>query len=399
MKRISILFYGLFFCTSQLLGQTITVGKVQRTSLCTGDTIWVPYSASGSFAVDNFFAVQISDPTGSFSNFKNAGNNINPSDSIPVIMNGDGKYFHVRVIATDPYIISENTSDDISVSNYPTPKPILDLKETSIGWTGFVGKPIQFHDSKEAEGSKYFWSFDQDPDFLWSTIQEPIITYGSEGNKTGRLTVNNANGCSQTVDFNFTLLSCNPIIPDSAFLVRSSISEIHPVTWVKPGGNYFYNNSAPGGFDRVFVEPGASVQINGRNGIFFIRDGASCTLTTHAVYNLLVLNKNKIVDLGGSVNDTLYCDDLQFDYSQINKKDVQPEPKHLQIFTYGNSLQATSENSEISAALFSPLGIRLFSKVERNTLDLDLSTLAEGMYFVEIMSGSFHEVRKIIVMH
>src|SRR5947207_374982 len=106
---------GLFLPISVVSAQGVLVEKISRDTVCVGDTVWVTYTSGGPFKTDNFFAAQLSDANGSFATFSNIGHANGADDSIPVIMHNAGSHFILRVIATDPYTISSNTSDEINV--------------------------------------------------------------------------------------------------------------------------------------------------------------------------------------------------------------------------------------------------------------------------------------------
>src|SRR5437868_6931187 len=112
MKRTLIL---LSFFAASAEAQTITLGPITKLSYCVGDTLWVPYQASGTFSSANFFTVQLSDPSGSFGSFTNVGHSNAGSGVIPVPLVTKGQFFQVRVASTDPYEFSSANGVNISV--------------------------------------------------------------------------------------------------------------------------------------------------------------------------------------------------------------------------------------------------------------------------------------------
>jgi hypothetical protein len=390
MNRLFLLL-GLFFPLNAALAQSVTVGDISKTTLCSGDTVWVPYLASGSFQADNFFALQISDASGSFATFTNIGHGVAESDSIPVVLWNTGDHFVIRVIATDPYTISSNTSPDIQVFGYPSPNPLVNLRQTFFGPTAFIGDTVQFSDqSGELPGSKYEWSFGQDADIFVSINPSPKASYSSVGLKSGSLSVTNSTGCSTSKPFQLEILTCTPLIPDSAHIVTGNESGTYSYVWVKAGGNYYASNEFT--YATVFVEPGGSMASSFRSeGLYYIKTGASFTAGNSQGSAVVILNSGNTVsfDSRNDAVDTLYCNDLQFDYSQIA----------LKILNIANGLQIRNEGEEISASVVNPLGVILFSKTERDMLAIDYSALTSGVYFVIITSGNHRELRKIAVVH
>ena len=97
--------------------------------------------------------------------------------------------------------------------------------------------------------------------------------------------------------------------------------------------------------------------------------------------------------------DTLSCDNLQFDYSQVGGSKVNNIKNLLQITDLPNGLQVHNDGAEIFAEVFDLIGNKIFSKSERDLLSLDLSNFINGVYLVTISSGDHHEMRKIMVVH
>jgi hypothetical protein len=400
MKRLFLLL-GLFFPLNAAIAQSVTLGTISKTTLCLGDTVWVPYSSSGSFAADNFFAVQLSDANGDFTTFTYVGHATSALDLIPVVIGGAGNNWVLRVIATDPYTISSNTSPVIQIVSYPSPKPGYNLKQTwYLGATAFLGDTINFTDgSIEGTGSKFEWSFGQDANIFVSIDSSPKVSYSSVGKKSGSLSVTNSTGCSTSKPFQLQVLTCNPVIPDSGLLIVTGAQHgSYPFVWVKAGGSYTPTSDNT----TVFVERGGVLSIVYEySGIYFVKAGASFSITdNNNGYTLVVLAKGSSVNIDNvSQTDTLYCNDLQFDYSQVTKNDVKLEENPLQIQNTANGLQLTNEGEEISASVVNPLGVTLFSRTERDMLAIDYSALASGVYFVIITSGNQREMRKIAVVH
>jgi hypothetical protein len=193
------------------------------------------------------------------------------------------------------------------------------------------------------------------------------------------------------------MLSCNPIIPDSVHIVTGKESGTYPFVWVKSGGNYtnlfaydYYKISST---PTVFVEPGGTVSGGNAAGIYYVKDNATFTITGGETA-IIILQKKWV-----NYYDTIYCPDLQFDYSQVAGKGVEAEdPVSLQIETSPNHLRITNDGA-ISAAIYDLLGIKLLAKKENDILNLDLTSLSDGVYFAIVESSTHREMRKIVVVH
>jgi hypothetical protein len=388
--------FALFFSFDLAAGQSIHITSVSKDQICAGETNEVHYTASGSFASDNIFYAQITNEYGKFVGSQNVGQDTRMIGSIAILGIHYPNHYRVRVFSTDPFIISD-TSSDIHVY-WPQPQAKANLRKSRFGWIGFAGEPLTFFDGiQELPGTIYHWKFNQDSHVNSLFDSSAIVVYPTMGWKNATLTVTNPLGCDSTDPFQMFILSCNPVIPGSTHIVTGTESGTYPYVWVKAGGNYrnlyqfdYYKNfSTP----TIFVDSGGMVAGGNAAGIYYVQDNATFKILGGETA-IIVLKKKWV-----NYPDTIYCPDLQFDYSQVNKNKVESEEFHFQVEQTSKTLHVTNENAEISGTVFSPLGIRLFSKTERNTLELDLSSLAEGMYFTVITSGKYHEVRKILVMH
>ncbi len=386
--------------------QKVSVGTISKFTMCTGDTLLVPFESSGTFQPDNFFAIQLSDANGSFAKFTNIGHSTISPNTIPVAIGIKGDHFRVRVIATDPYTVSENTSPDIQVVSYPRPQPIPNDYATSFGYVGFTGNAVQFSDnSSESSGTTYSWSFGQDADITTSSSPSPNVTYHSDGVKSGILTVTNSLGCTASASFQTKIISCFPVIPDTVHIVTGTESGKFPYVWVKPGGNYTVEGGSIIGRKTtiVFAEPGSSISTTSQSlGFYYLKKDASFNwdFNSNAV---VILKKGNAISYPFDVlhnMDTLSCDNLQFDYSKVGgTSEVQPTENPLQILNSANSLRISNKGADISASVVNLLGVTLLSKTESDQLTLDLSTLTNGVYFVIITSNGQREMRKITVVH
>jgi len=130
ISTLIILFLSLFSFSSTY-GQTITTGTVSPYLVCTGNSIIVPFVATGNFNQNDFFNVQLSNTTGGFTTFTTIAsvqiqNPISSSFSgtitanIPSAMVGSTQY-RVRVVyvvsgATTPSVVGARNPSNIIIS-------------------------------------------------------------------------------------------------------------------------------------------------------------------------------------------------------------------------------------------------------------------------------------------
>jgi len=119
MKKITF-FWILFLISIVSKSQSITVGTVSHTSVCAGDNISVAYTRTGTFNAGNVFTAQLSDAAGSFAAPVNIGTIISTNSgtiaaTIP-LATPLGTNYRIRIISSDPAVISTNVSVAITVT-------------------------------------------------------------------------------------------------------------------------------------------------------------------------------------------------------------------------------------------------------------------------------------------
>jgi hypothetical protein len=266
---------------------------------------------------------------------------------------------------------------------------------------GFAGDFLHFVAfPNNASVSAFLWQFNNDASISTSTDSNPVISYGTDGIKTGTLTLFNTYGCSNTSNFWIQIISCNPTIPKDAQIVKSSTSGGAGVIWVQAGGNYTLDNE-PGDYCTIFVEPGGSVvtTYDYVGGPIYVRAGGSITLGSDQ-YRLVVLEKPTVLTTDGShYADTFYCDNLTFDYSQVQSSVADIPAPTLSLIQTGDHLFANTEEAPAEIRIMNILGAEVLSQHGVGELDVDLSPLPAGVYFAQVQSGDAREVKKIAVMH
>jgi len=391
-----ILCIGLFVLAAQANAQ-VNIGPISKTAYCVGDTLFVPYQAGGSFAADNFFRLQISDGSGSFTTYTSFGRDTQAIGTFRYPL-GTVARFRVRVIATDPYTVSAPSDSIFIVSGYPTPQPypLEGLLSHPLEPAGLVGNPITVQDwTDEPPGTSYLWAFGQDAQPVESSQRSSSVIYATEGIKNASLTVTNPGGCSATMNFHIYVLSCSPVIPKTAHIVDSTEAGSDPVVWVKAGGQY----SPSTNYQTIFVEPGGAV--NGSCDcatIFYLRSGSS--FTRGGGTSVIFIADTNVLIGPSRYFETLRCPDLQYDYSQVSGgvTDERPTPQ-ISINQTPDRLLATTANQPLELRLLNLLGKEVLSRRATGELDIDLSSLTAGIYIAVAESGGQQVTKKIAVVN
>jgi PKD repeat protein len=411
MKNLALLLSLLSVGLSSATAQSITIGTVPGNAFCAGDTVSIPYTATGNFTNRNSFVVQISHIDGTFDKmFINAGSLRTPATSglIPMVVPTDialGMKYRLRIISSEPYAVSSNVSaNDIALG--PPPNPSFGYEEFEHELLfGVSGTPIQFSSSQN--NSSVLWEFGPDATPATSTEKNPKITFASEGYKTVRLTAFSVGGCSRVASNQnqktIYMSSCFPQIPKDARVdsVDFTTYDDYGTIWVVPGGRLRRFRG-----EKVFAEAGATVDESEITTIYYMKAGSVLKdlWTGYVVY-----------EPGASIppNDInsprlFKCDNLEFDYSdappyKINQSSVSrvrgsavrvypnPTTDRLTIEHDDNHIREISIRNTLGAEQF-------FVKPEGlGKTTVDVSRLAAGLYFLDLITDQGIETHKIVV--
>ncbi len=383
--------------------QTITLGPITKTVYCVGDTMVVPYTASGTFKPGNFFTAQMSDDTGSFAGFTNVGHALLNSGAIAVPLPKLGSRFRVRVSSTDPYMASADNGVDLSVSPYPSPilsetrghEYLFIFGERRV--FGLAGEPITFTAGGGRSGDTYQWVFHEDAVPIMSTDPKPTVVYSSDGVKTATLTVTNSAGCSTSQGVAYLVASCNPQIPANTYVVRGNEGPLgYTNVLVKAGANYVARSN-----QTIFVEAGGALNLGNQSfDIIYMLKGASLNFGKDGGSAQFILASNSGYTNGdfGDLYDTVCCSALSFDYSLLGVDGESLCLPKIQIDERQNDFQVRATGAT-TCRIFSLLGTPLLSQRGDGSLDVDLTQLPAGMYFAIVQAGEERVVRKIVVAY
>lgn len=96
-----------------------------ETAYCAGETLQIPFTASGDYGVGNVFTAQLSDANGNFENPAVMGNiTLSESGTLEAVIPADtpgGTGYKIRLIASYPALETESTGVTFTVYNTPVP--------------------------------------------------------------------------------------------------------------------------------------------------------------------------------------------------------------------------------------------------------------------------------------
>lgn len=137
---------------------SVTISSSLQATYCSGSIVPVTFNTTGNFDSTNYFVVQLSDPTGSFTNAVDIGSinsqtGININSTIPVTMpNGTG--YRLRIVGASGTVISNPTAP-FTITAASIPSVVISPSVISV----CQGKPVVFTSTATAIGSspQYQW--------------------------------------------------------------------------------------------------------------------------------------------------------------------------------------------------------------------------------------------------
>ncbi len=301
---------------------SLATGFLGLTDLCAGETVSVPFMASGPFQADNVFTVQLSNKLGSFIGAPPIGSApgavsgtieaVIPSGLAP----GDG--YRMRVTASTPVVAGSDNGEDLALHAPPDANFAIGAPGAwSIGFKASVGQQVPFFPAAGPE-SDLSWNFDAGATWSGGTLAAPLVAYQVPGLKQISLTVTDPWGCqdTRTVETeadSLEVLPCGPSIPSDAATTKPGYNEMSGgAAWVC-GGHELTAGGEPGG--TVFVESGGTfVFTGGGDWVIYVRAGGTF-VPDEAGTSVVVYEPGAILGEADISDHVVACSDLTFDTS------------------------------------------------------------------------------------
>lgn len=398
----------LLLCVNAIAAraQTITLAPITKLAYCIGDSLAISYTATGSFDTGNVFIAELSDINGSFQTPSVTETNSASVGTFEVPLAASGPSYRVRVISIAPFDSSANNGQDIGVSNYPIPSAYLvigtnrlpiGILDSTTGPAVMVGQLATFTASAFPTADSFFWNFNEDASMASESGTNVQVSYPTMGLKDGLLTTMDAAGCESTILFNFRVLDCDATLPWYATVVTGVASITDSFVWVKSGG---IDTVPPTLYAQtIFVDSGGGVLTTSEENwnTYYIKAGGR--LHPLPVRGTVVFSAGTRDTIAANAQvDTLSCDDLEFQVTSGVASEV-PAPPAFQIAQSGDRLMIEYEQGAFAIRILNLLGAEVFSEHSSGNLEIDLSSLPSGIYFVVAESGDQRTIQKIAVIH
>jgi len=407
----------------QAFAQTITTGAVP-TNLCPGDTVYVPFTATGKFQLQNAFTAQISNPNGQFdSSFAHLGATTDPKATYitGIIPAGTtpGAHYRIRVISTLPDIDGSDNGSDISIGAVlQVGYGINQISPTDNIFAALTDMPVTFYNYSGGGSGSYLWNFGDGASPATSTNYTPgPVTYSTAGAKMITLTATSTGGCISSYKPPYPTLSIYsryPAIPHTAVIDSTNLAynQDSSIIWVVSGATY----SPYDRYQVIFVEPGGNVNLNNNNEVIYLKKDATCTISNSGGNVIIYVDSTGITYASSGPDDKqdlalLACPTLKFDYSNA-------PPYHLtlgvhegltapmNITLYPNPANDmlhvfTGTTMPSSVRLFNALGEEAWSAAGHVTNNVQIPTYAlqNGVYYLQVTAPGKISTEKVTVIH
>jgi hypothetical protein len=237
--------YAYYYIDSVTIQPSDTICiSFSNTLLCSRDTITVSYLAANKFLTSgNFFKLQLSDSSGSFSNPVNIGSASSPTSSgyitgvIPISVL-PGNNYRIRVQSNSPLFNSANNGQPISIGAVVPAKPVITSNSPLC-----TNDSLNLSATSTTSGVNYKWT---GPNSFSSNLQYPFIANSTTSTSGQYIVAAYLYGCKSkdTVNVlvnsyptNVVASSNSPICAgDSLKFYSSSSTSGVSYSWAGPAG-------------------------------------------------------------------------------------------------------------------------------------------------------------------
>ena len=169
-----------------VVGETITLGTIDPTTYCAGETINVPFTTVGSFNGGNTFTAELSDASGSFASPIATQTGTSPISLVIPAGASTSTAYRVRIVSSDPVVTSDESA---AITINATPTVNLSVSSTTGSEAASTEITVTATASSAVSGDQ---TVDLDVTGTGITTEDYILSNTtitiSDGNTTGSVT-------------------------------------------------------------------------------------------------------------------------------------------------------------------------------------------------------------------
>lgn len=352
------------------------------------------YQKSGTFNTDNRFVLQRSDQNGTFASFTNVATDLKKTGHFSVKVDTIGDRYRFRVISTSPFIASDDNGTDVRLMEYPSPAAqVWRPMENRTEYVGLVGAPLRFI-SQHVGGDTVAWTFTPDAAPATTADPNPTVTFTTSGRKSGTLTATNVAGCQTSTSTSVVIAECRPKIPKSARIVvgtetgKTSDSSV----LVKTGATFTARGSGP-----FFVEQGGVIVIGpGQyHTLTYLMNGSSVRIEPSSQAAYFALGSDVVWTEGSDMFDTVRCNDLFFDYSELTSGVSTADETMGRLAPLADGSISWSGQDPVTVEVLNVLGVTVLTTTLESSRPLALQTLPRGAYIIRSATKGVSAIRVV----
>lgn len=345
---------------------TITTGVISGSPFCPGTSVSVPFTTTGNFNSGNAFDVYLSDASGNFPGTKIGNGLASPISAMIPGGAAAGTGYRIRVVATNPSTTGTANTSDLTITATGSAGTISAVKDTIcentpavLNVSGASGN-IQWQSSNSPSGT--FTDISGATDAAYVSVPTQTTYYKV---KAG------SGACSATSPVAFEVVVMQS--PTAGFTFTISGKTVN-FTNTSTGATSFLWRFDDGNTSSETNPSHTYANTDLRHVCLDATNGSNCSFTT--------------------------CVDILFtgikDISKQSQWEVFPDPVTDNLFIRTKSGNLTVESIEIFDLLGKSAIAETFEHKQVNTIQMNVSTLAKGMYFLKVKTADAISVQPII---
>ena len=191
---------------------SISTSSLSSNSLCTGQNIAVPFTASSSLANGNVFTAQLSDAGGNFGNPTDIGtlaalNSASINAIIPT-NTSNGNAYRIRVVSSNPSVIGSDNGSNLMIGNLPdkptTPTGSSLLCENNAN--------TDYSITAVSNASSYIWTVSpSNAAAIINNSTSAIFDWNNTFIGTAKISVKAVNNCGNSLSSDTLIITINPL--------------------------------------------------------------------------------------------------------------------------------------------------------------------------------------------
>ena len=316
---------------------SISTSSLSSNTLCAGQNITIPFTASSSLANGNTFTAQLSDANGNFGNPTDIGTltALNSGSIYALIPSNaiSGNAYRIRVVSSNPSVIGSNNGNDLTIGNLPdkpvTPTGSSLLCENNIN--------TDYNITSVANANSYIWTVSPtNAAAITNNSTTAIFDWNNTFTGISKISVKAVNNCGNSLSSDTLTVIINPL-PVKPNLPSGLVT----ICQNAANSNYTTSSVNSGGFLWSIFPNNAGIITGNTN---------TATIDWSESYSGIVkISVKAISNCGNSISS----DSLTVNISPLSSKPASPTGSMVLCENNANSVYTTTGSSNATSYLWS----------------------------------------------